>query len=267
MQATIFFKLYSLCHLSINNSGTRISRLSFVDHLLLEKDNGEYSNRNGGVSDIKYRFKKYKVLATEEGYPFGQSCFEDREIEHIHHFTLQELSITMSETGEVGDGGLVVILEHAAQPLVVTGETGVRTICKYQSVEQAIYEVAHSACEHQRAANDSGLCVALSDQHFEQEETEYYRYKTERSEDLLANSRFAEFEAIGHSFILDKMQPKPATHYFHIVAIAEMGLYVVLQRLVGENDQQNNNDGVAVLQLKKVLVVSRKSLIMCANIL
>src|SRR5262249_13793082 len=151
--------------------------------------------------------------------PAGKSGFNHRKVKHIDHLALQKLSVTMSELSKVSNSDLVVILHHALKAVIIAGETGIRTIGKYQSVKEAVDQVAHSAGKDERTANNSSALIACFQQSLKKEESKHYCHEAKQSKYLFADGRFTELHAISHTLILYKMQSKPPAHDPYIVSI------------------------------------------------
>jgi hypothetical protein len=104
----------------------------------LEKQYGNYADKDGRVGDVEYGAKEQEELSALEGYPFRKVKFKDGEEEHVYN-------LAMKPGGWRAHG---VVVEH-------------------HTVEGAVYYITYGAAQYKgHAPKKPG--VGISRSHFPQ---------------------------------------------------------------------------------------------------
>ena len=190
--------------------------------LFLEEQDGEYADGDGGIGNIEDWPEEFKRLAAPYRHPFGDGGIgDDREIQHIHHFTVQETRITACKAfvhkrmGHILGEGIAVF--------------------KDQSVEKTIDQITNGACIDQCSANNEAEVIFTTDDMPDIERSEDHRHQSEQREGHLAPLA-TQLPAIGHPFILDEMEAKPIGDQVFLTQEI-VGLDINLEDLINKQDK------------------------------
>ena len=70
--------------------------------LFLEYEYGDDAYGYGRIGEIEYRAEKYKILATPYWEPIREITREQREIEHIHHAAIKQVTVLVQDAVKCG---------------------------------------------------------------------------------------------------------------------------------------------------------------------
>lgn len=199
--------------------------LAFLfEKLLLEKDEDGHPNCDGRIGNVEYGPEKDEFISSPEREPAGIISFDDGEIEHVHHFAVQEAAVSAFLRERPGD-----LMEGA--------------FTEDHAVKGTVDNVPQGPCQDQRYAQDKTkgfflpgkFCQVPPDgDHCDDPEN------TQRDLPKIAT----EFHAEGHALIFGKMKNKPITQNsdFTPRSNEHTGLDPNLQDLISDQDKQNDDN-------------------------
>jgi hypothetical protein len=163
----------------------------FWEEGALEEKEGDDTDGNGGIGKVENGFEEGELLAADDWEPGGVMGVDEREVEHVNHFAVEEIGIAGAEGDEVGD------VLHV----------GVAVVEK-EAVEHAVDEVAEGAGIDERGAAEETPMVFFTDKVAEVEGAEDDGDEAEEGEDDLSEIA-AKLPAPGHAYVFYKMKAEP----------------------------------------------------------
>ena len=191
--------------------------------LVVEKENGYGTARNGGIGKVENRAEEH--VAAHKRHPVGPG--EEWEVEHIHHAPREETAVALAEGGE--GGGVEGYARHVGQAF---GED--------ESVEAVVDDVARRAGDDERDAKNKSerlkpFCRLAQDK-AEEDDGRDAEHREHRRAD--------EVHTEGHAPVFDKHEFEPRRHV-HAFVQEEMRLDVDLDDLVYDDNRQHRCGGEA----------------------
>ena len=136
------------------------------------------------------------MLPRIDGHPCGHIPFDEREIEHIHNLSIQEISVSISPRLE---------LRHLRK----------RRIIEDKSIEETVYDITCCSCSDEREADDVSCGPSPFDFAIDKPADNTYCHHTEEREeqfDLYTEELIAQ-HAEGHSIIFYEQETKPRSDF------------------------------------------------------
>ena len=161
----------------------------FLEEAFLENDQDGHPDRNGGVGDVENGPEKDEFVATPEGEPLWIEALDDREIEHVHHFAMEE-------------GAVAPLRRHEPRHLVKGAFT------EDYAVKCTVDDVSQGASQYERdAEHKTERLLAAGDPHQVPADGHHCQYPEDAQCDLAEFA--AELHAEGHAFIFGKVEDEP----------------------------------------------------------
>jgi hypothetical protein len=182
----------------------------FVEEFFLEQKNGDDPYGNRSIGNIEDGAEEFEILSPDKRHPLRIMCFDEREIEHIHHPAMQKSSIS-------------VRWKYLCHMLI-------GALLEDQAVEHAVQEIAQGPGKDEAGANDKAAVIFLLDDRLNVINTEDHRDQAEKGERHLAPGA-AEFPAPGHPFILDEIDLRLVTRQLYTIVIRRDGITKKVRRV------------------------------------
>src|SRR5574343_35776 len=95
MQWAVFLKNLGLvAHICVRHNRVMLGFFVLIEELVLENQNGNYTNGNSHISHIEYRSEKLKLFTTYNRDPCWIVRIGDNgEIQHVYHFPMKQPGI------------------------------------------------------------------------------------------------------------------------------------------------------------------------------
>lgn len=187
-----------------------------------EDEETQYAHRYGGVGHVENGPEKLEMLTAPKRQPIRKKSFVHREVEHIHHLSVEEPGISAPFGEQRG---------HTA----VIGRLG-----KDKAVEGAVKDIADGPGEDEGEAGNQAKRDFGPKQQSQVVQQETNRSDAEKAEGELAIIT-AERDAKGHPFVFDKMDTCPILpKQMDFIAVGEVGFYPNFQPLVNYQNADNN---------------------------
>lgn len=227
-----------------------IGLLEASEVLAEEEDEQHDAYRDAGIREVEHRLEEHERLIAggqpgriverepEEtdhlaGYREGLRPIEvdEREVEHIHHPSLEPFALRHQSRTLIGPLGNVP---------VAVGEPA--------SVEDTVNDIARSARQDHRDNDDKGRRDELPADGLEEHPAEEQRHEdTEAGKRILIDK----LHTIGHAIVLDEGQIKPRRHFYRLTKV-EVRLDVNLDGLINQDKGHEEPYGQQALLLADI---------------
>ena len=193
---------------------------SVIEGLAVEQKQGDDPATDGRVGKVEDGAEEDEVLSAHKRHPLGPIGVDDGEIEHIHHFAVEQGGVSSAFGQE-------------------RGQLDGRALAEQHAVEDTIHDVAQRARQDEGYAHDEAHLQALQPHTLvEKPANERHRHQAEEGEEQLAENLHAE----RHAHILREEDVAPVGHADALVPI-HVGLHPYLDDLVDDQDGQNDEPG------------------------
>ena len=187
---------------------------------MIEYQQGNDAARDGCIGEVKDRGEEHAVLTGVDGHPRRHVPFDEREVEHIDHLAVEELTVAISIGLEVCN-------------------LRIRWCVEDESVEEAVDDVARCSCRDERKADDitcwSSVLYLAVDEPSDEDDC----HDAEKCEEELAAP---EFPSEGHAVVLHEDEAEPAGDFDALPQI-HARLDTDLDDLVNDKNGHEKDDG------------------------